>query len=82
MSVTIRFNGDTTATVDGSTWTCSDEDYLVLLRTITHGAFGPSGSDPNPDHTLARKAAKMLDGTVIEVKARPGDAHVPADAIF
>ncbi len=76
MPATIRI-GDTEATIDGYRWTCEDTTLERLLNLMLD-PFGPSGADPNPDVTAARRAAVRLGGEVIR---EDGVAPLPPGAI-
>jgi hypothetical protein len=62
--VTVDFR-TVVATIEEMVWTC-EEDSLQGLLTAMLPFYGPSGSDPDPDHTAAMDAATKLGGTIIQ----------------
>jgi hypothetical protein len=62
--VTVNFR-TVVATIEDMVWTCED-DSLQGLLTAMLPLYGPSGSDPDPDHTAAMDAAEKLGGTIIQ----------------
>jgi hypothetical protein len=65
MAATIDVSGKQATVTDGE-WAADDAALFAALGPLRHGPFGPSGSDPNPDHSLAVKAAATLGGTVVK----------------
>lgn len=62
--VTVDFVG-TIATIDGLEWSCEDDSLRSLLNAMLD-PLGPSGSDPDPDHTAAMDAAEKLGGKITQ----------------
>lgn len=62
--VTVDFEY-TTATIEDMVWTCEDEALQSLLTAMLP-LYGPSGSDPDPDHTAAMDAAEKLGGKITQ----------------
>lgn len=58
MAATISSFG-ITATVDGYEWSCPVKALEHILNSLLDEG-GPSGSDPNPDHTAAIEALDFL----------------------
>jgi hypothetical protein len=76
VAATIRI-GDTEATIDGYRWICEDKTLERLLNLMLD-PFGPSGADPNPDVTAARRIAARVGG---EVMRQDDVAPLPPGAI-
>lgn len=62
--VTVDFAG-TIATIDGLEWSCEDDSLQSLLMAMLD-PLGPSGADPDPDHTAAKDAADKLGGKITQ----------------
>ena len=62
MSATIQVNG-IEATINEYVWTSQKSIVAEYLNSLLD-PLGPSGSDPNPDHTAALLAAQRLGGKV------------------
>jgi hypothetical protein len=75
MAATIRI-GDTEATIDGYEWS-SDDKTLEKLLNLMLDPFGPSGADPNPDVTAARRIAARVGGEVIRQDAPRRSPRAP-----
>ena len=65
MAVKVRI-GPYEATIDGYKWTVPESEDMESLLNARLEPFGPSGSDPYPDLTAARKAVEELGGEVLE----------------
>jgi hypothetical protein len=62
--VTVEFVG-ATATIQDGVW-ASENDSLQSLLNAMLDPLGPSGSDPDPDHTAAMDAAEKLGGKITQ----------------
>lgn len=69
MAATIKI-GSFTATIDNYKWTSDNKEFAAMLTTLLP-ALGPSGSDPNPDHTAAVEAVNLLGGEVVSFDQLP-----------
>lgn len=76
MSASIRL-GPHTATIDGYRWQSSHQPTADMLNGHLH-QHGPSGADPDPDSTMARRMAERYGGVVEHVDETPFDP----DAIY
>lgn len=65
MSAIVRIHGHE-ATIDGYRWRSDDKTLERLLNAHLH-PLGPSGADPNPDGTAARRMADLYGGKVLRV---------------
>lgn len=59
--VKVDFNG-IIATIEDVVWSCDDNQFEDFLNSMIDmiAPFGPSGADPDPNHTAAIKVIKML----------------------
>ena len=64
MAVKVMF-GLYEATIDKYRWTSPDAGLARHLNMLLD-PDGPAGSDPDPDYTAARAAARELDGVIVE----------------
>lgn len=65
MAASVRFPAiGVTAVINKYRWVCADKAMENLLNAELHWA-GPSGADPNPDHTAALTAAKLYGGELV-----------------
>ncbi|MCB1022065.1 MAG: hypothetical protein KDC27_19190 [Acidobacteria bacterium] len=64
MAVKVMF-GRYEATIDNYRWTSPDAELAKELNERLD-PNGPAGSDPDPDYTAARAAARELDGVIVE----------------
>ena len=69
MAATIKI-GLFTATIEKYNWTSENESLAELLNSMLP-IYGPSGSDPNPDHTAAVEAVNLLGGEVVSFDQLP-----------
>jgi hypothetical protein len=58
MMVTVDFVG-AVAVISEMVWSCEDAQFQDLLNSMLD-PLGPSGADPDPDHTAAMDAIKRL----------------------
>jgi hypothetical protein len=63
MSATITVHGIAAMVTDG-VWVSQDAALVAILNAL-RDPWGPSGSDPNPDRTLAVKAVAHLGGEIV-----------------
>jgi len=62
--VRVKF-GPYEATIEGYQWNCKEKSLEKLLNASLH-PYGPSGSDPYPDLTAAKKAAAEFNGEILD----------------
>lgn len=74
MAATVRIGG-ATATIDGYEWTTSNPTLKRMLDKLLD-PNGPSGADPNPDHTAALAAIDKLGGTLVRFDEAEFDPNV------
>ncbi len=69
MAVVIEIGG-ALATVDEYQWS-SDDRTIERLLNRRRQEFGPSGSDPDPDRTLAFEAVRSLGAVIVRDDNKP-----------
>lgn len=64
-------------TVDGYHWTGTNAAVVEFLNAML-SPFGPSGADPDPDHTAALDAMRLIGGEIVhhdELPYEPGRVY-------
>lgn len=56
--VKVDFNG-IIATIEDMVWSCDDDQFEDVLNSMID-PLGPSGADPDPNHTAAINAIEIL----------------------
>jgi len=76
MGATVQLSDGTVAMAEDYTWQCDNPAVKVLLSTLLD-PWGPLGSDPNPDLTLAQRAIDWLGGKILHFDPTETDEILP-----
>lgn len=74
--VKIRIMPGLEATIEGYHWTCDNPAFEKVLNNML-SSCGPSGSDPNPDLTAARKAVERYGAEILYADHRNYEGDEP-----